>query len=236
MSSPRGARTASRCLAAAAGSVAGAYAACVGLTWLRYGRPAPAAADERDPLLDRFMPEYEIAERHHVRVPAPADATLGEAGRLDLQESAIARAIFRVRELVLGAEPAPRERPRGLLMEVQALGWRVLATEDGREIVFGAVTQPWKANVVFRGLPPEAFLAFAEPGWVKIAWTLRADPAGPAASVFRTETRVRTTDPEARAKFRWYWARFSPGIILIRLLLLQSLRRRLAPRRPRGDR
>jgi hypothetical protein len=71
----------------------------------------------------------------------------------------------------------------------------------------------------------EAFRAFDAPGYVKIAWTLRADPLGESESVFRTETRVVTTDAAARARFRWYWARFSPGIVLIRHLLLRPLKR-----------
>jgi hypothetical protein len=78
------------------------------------------------------------------------------------------------------------------------------------------VTQPWEANVVFRALPPERFAAFDEPGYVKIAWTLRADPIDARTSVARTETRVTTTDAVARRKFRRYWSVFSPGILLIR--------------------
>jgi len=61
-------------------------------------------------------------------------------------------------------------------------------------------------------------------GYVKIAWTLRADPVGPTGSIFRHETRVATTDAAARAKFRRYWSCFSPGIVLIRWLLLPSVR------------
>jgi len=86
--------------------------------------------------------------------------------------------------------------------------------------------------VVFRPLPPNEFIAFDEPDYVKIAWTLRADAAGPNASVFRTETRIVTTDASARARFRWYWARFSPGIQLIRWQSLGPVRRE-AERRAR---
>ena len=88
----------------------------------------------------------------------------------------------------------------------------------------GAVTQPWLANVVFRTLPPEEFVAFREPDYVKIAWTLRADPLTATESIFRTETRVVTTSPAARAKFRRYWAFASPGIILIRWASLGPLK------------
>jgi hypothetical protein len=105
------------------------------------------------------------------------------------------------------------------------LGWGVLADGPSHEIVMGAVTQPWKANVVFRSLPPDEFAAFSEPGYVRIAWTLRADAISDTPSVARTETRVVATDAEARRKFRWYWARFSPGIVLIRAISLRLVKK-----------
>jgi hypothetical protein len=77
---------------------------------------------------------------------------------------------------------------------------------------------------VFRPLPPEEFASFSEPGYVKIAWTIRADPLGNDRSIFRTETRVTATDPLARAKFRRYWALASPGIILSRWLMLNPVK------------
>ena len=115
-----------------------------------------------------------------------------------------------------------------------AIGWCMLAEIPDREIVVGAVTQPWMPNVVFRGIPPEEFRAFREPGYVKIVWNLRADPCqvSETHSVFRTETRVITTDDEARAKFRWYWARFSPGITLIRRAMLPAVKRDAEARVP----
>jgi hypothetical protein len=166
------------------------------------------------------MPHYEVAERHDIRVAAPAATTLAAAREIDLQASGLVRAIFRARELVLGATPDHRRRPRGLMAEMQSLGWGVLADVAGREVVAGAITRPWEANVVFRAVPPEHFAAFDEPGYVKIAWTLRADETSAAESVFRTETRVVATDAAARAKFRRYWALVSPGIIVIRWALL----------------
>ena len=104
----------------------------------------------------------------------------------------------------------------------------------------GAVTQPWAANVVFRALEPEEFASFHDPGYAKIAWTLRADPVTATTSIFRTETRVLACGPLARSKFRKYWAFLSPGIILIRLAMLVPLkreaeRRALKPNRPRAE-
>ncbi len=223
-----------RWLAAATGLAAGAYATYAGVTWLRYGEAGPSSdPDEDDPLLDRFMPRYEIVERHHIAVAAPAGVVLGAAREADMQGAWIARVIFRAREILLGTSPDGRDRPTELLAEVQALGWRVLAETPGRELVVGAVTKPWEANVTFEGLDPEAFAAFDAPGYVKIAWTLRADRVDDAHAIFRTETRALATDAAARARFRRYWACLSPGIILIRMMLLGPVKAD-AERRARG--
>jgi hypothetical protein len=227
-------RASARWLAAGAGVTAAAYGAYVGITWFRYSDAAPPSPEEQDPLLDRFMPSYDVAERHHVRVAAPAAVTLAAAQEMDLLHSPSVRAIIRARELILGAKPDDRPRPRGLLAEVQSLGWGVLAEVPGREIVVGGVTKPWEANPTFRALPPDEFQRFSEDDCVTIVWTLRADPVGTAESIFRTETRVRTTDPAARARFRRYWAFLSPGIILIRWISLGPLKAE-AERRARAE-
>lgn len=205
-----------RWLAAGAGLAAGAWAAYAGITWYRYGQVPRPLAGEDDPLLDSFLPDYEIVERHHVRVGAPAATTLAVARDMELSRQSIVRAIFKARELILGATPATNDRPRGLIAEMQSFGWGVLADVPGREIVMGAATRPWEADVTFRSIPPGEFAAFAEPDYVKIAWTLRADPVDGTSSIFRTETRAIATDAAARRKFRRYWAFLSPGIVLIR--------------------
>src|SRR6185312_8814487 len=115
-------------------------------------------------------------------------------------DSIIVRAIFRTRELLLGSEPEKMKYPLPLVEQAKAWGWGVLAEEAGREIIFGAVTQPWLPNPVFRALSREACGDFQDPGYVKIAGHLRADPYLSGKSIARTETRVAATDPTARKK------------------------------------
>jgi hypothetical protein len=218
-------------LVGAAAFVAAAYGVYVCRTWLRYGRRLrPPGNQEADPLLDRFMPEYEVVERHSSPVRAPAEVTLAAACNMDFEGSRLVRTIFKGRELLLRARPSGKTLPRGLVAKTKALGWGVLAEVPGREIVMGAVTQPWAANVVFRAFAPEKFASFQEPGYVKIVWTLRADPVTATKSLFRTETRVLPCGPVARSKFRKYWSFLSPGIILIRLAMLGSLKREVERR------
>jgi hypothetical protein len=217
-------RRAARWWLAGLGVTVATYSACVAAAFLRYSHTAPAGPDEADDLLDQFMPACDVVERHHLRVEAPAAVTFAAAGEMDLFRPWPIRAIFRAREWAMGASAGTAPATQTLLQLTKSIGWGVLAERPGETIVMGAVTQPWLANVVFRSLPPAEFAAFNEPGYVKIAWTLRADPDGPWRSLFRTETRVVATDAGARAKFRWYWAWASPGIIVIRRLMLRPLR------------
>ena len=164
----------------AIGVAAAGYVAYVGTAWARYGHAERPDLDAADPLLDGSSPAYEIAERHHIRVAAPAEITFTAAREIDLKQSWIARTIFRAREIVLGAEPDAATRPRGIVALTTSIGWGVLAEVPGRELVMGAVTQPWKANVVFRALPPDEFAAFHGPDYVKIVVdaTRRSDRRG----------------------------------------------------------
>jgi hypothetical protein len=223
-----------RLLASAAGLATASYAVYAGITWCHYGPPGrPGSALEADTLLDRFMPVYEAAERHHRRVAAPAEVALAAACELDLKQSMIVQSLFKTRAWVLGSKSEGASEARDLLGQVESLGWRVLAEIPGREIVVGAVTRPWMADVVFQGVPPEEFAAFDQPGFVKVAWTLRADPIGSSEAVIRTETRVTTTDSIARRKFRNYWSLIH-RVVLIRLVLVNMVKRE-AERGARGS-
>jgi hypothetical protein len=209
-------------MGAGAGAVALLGLGYMGVTWYRYGKVKRHGP--RDPLLDRFMPKYEVRETHETEVAAPAEVTFRVAHDIDLHRSTIVRAIFTGRELLMGAERTRHDHQSAFVPEVLSLGWRVLVEEPGHELVLGAVTQPWQADVVFRGLDPEDFAAFSDPGYAKIVVSLAAEPLGPNRSRFRTETRVATTDPESRSRFRRYWSVVSPGVLLIRYETLRLVR------------
>ena len=149
---------------------------------------------------------------------------LDAAKQLRMLDSVMVRALFKLRELALGGEPDARPHPDSLLEQMKSIGWVVLAETPGRETVFGAVTKPWEAAPTFRSIPAAEFAAFSEPGFVKIAFALRAEPIGEDRTAFWTETRAIATDADARAKFRRYWSYVAPGVHLIRLAMLQPVK------------
>jgi hypothetical protein len=224
MPSRRSLITTGQGLAIGAGLAALGYAGLVAYHRLRYGQMAGPAGDD-SALLDRFIPAPEVNEHHRIRIAAPAELVLATARSMELLNSRLVRTVIRTRELALGGKPDPRRHPAALVPQMQSIGWVMLAERAGREVVMGAVTQPWDAAPVFQSIPAGEFAAFREPGFVKIVWTLRAEPTDDGEAIFHTETRVATTDPETRRRFRKYWSFVAPGVELIRLAMLRPLKR-----------
>jgi hypothetical protein len=96
----------------------GMYAAAA---WFRYGH----GKTPPDSLLDQFMSSPEVAERHEIRVAAPAALTFAAAIAFDLEDSRVVRVIFAIRTVpARWSKQRPiRNRPRGLLAHTRALGW-----------------------------------------------------------------------------------------------------------------
>ncbi len=174
------------------------------------------------------MPRPDVRERFSELVSAPAPLVLDEACGFDLQSVWLVRAIFRTRERVMGVTP-PARRPRGILDETLSLGWGLLHRDD-RLVIAAARCQPWLPEVIFTAIPTDRFAAFSEPGQVKIAWTLEAEPLAADRTRFSHETRVVATDAEARQLFRRYWRWAGFGIVGIRYLMMPAVRRRAEAR------
>lgn len=204
-------------------------------TWITYGKVSRDASTPNGALLDQFLPTYEVSERDETRVDAPISVTYEVGKEVNPNHSPLVRAIFQARQSLMGGRGETALPNRPVLQMTKDLGWGVLAEIPDRVIVMGAFTQPWQAQVRFHALPPDQFAAFRQPGYVKIIWTLEADSVGPSQSIARTQTRVETTDPGSRARFRTYWSKFSPGILLIRKQILGQIKSE-AERRARQER
>ena len=169
------------------------------------------------------MPDYEVVERHQIRVCAPAPVTLAAAREQNLFELPLVRAIFRDASWCSARRPASAFSRAAFWYRGQSLGWGG-SLIFRREVVVGAITKPWEPNVRFRGVAARRVRGICQPGYVKIARTWRADTLDETVSIFRTETRAIATDPVARARFRRYWALARPGIAMIRRLSLRPLK------------
>ena len=105
-------------------------------------------------MLDRFLPYWEVRERHEVEVKAPLERTYAVARGMDLERSWLVRAVFRGREWLFRQPRDARATPGPLVDQTLALGWGLLYEKPGHQLVMGAVTEPWRGDVRFRALPP----------------------------------------------------------------------------------
>ncbi len=162
--------------------------------------------------LDRVMPAWHFSERHAIDVDAPPERALAAACEVRLRDIPAAWALLIARGL------ATNVGDRTFVGLMQRGGFVVAADEPGRELVLVGVGRPWRLTErLRRGVDP---VTFAEPGWARMAMTLRAEPGR-----LVTETRVLLTDEASRRAFRRYWLVVRPLSGLTRRLLLRAARR-----------
>ena len=153
------------------------------------------------------LPLYHHRERHSLRVAARPEAALAAARETRLADLPVVAALFRLRGL--------RAAPGGpIWTSLQAQGFRL---HDPETLVL--IGRPWSPRGGTRSV--EDFVAFAEPGYAKMAIDLRALPDGEGARL-ETETRVYLTDGRARRRFGAYWLAIRPFSGLVRRLWLRA--------------
>jgi proline iminopeptidase len=87
----------------------------------------------------------------------------------------------------------------------------------------------WQPRIEFASVLPEAFAAFDEPIFGKVAWSLSVAPRGAAGAWITVDLRVAFTDAAAQARFRPYWALIGQFSHAMRRSLLRLCKRELGP-------
>ncbi|MFT2019242.1 hypothetical protein ACMA1D_25865 [Streptomyces sp. 796.1] len=171
---------------------------------------------------DRLMPEYDFRSCYSRRIDAEPAAAWRAFQELTAEELHITQVLTGIRSLgtlrlsgrVTETAPVPL-LARGELGEVR-----------------GKIAKFWHVRPELAPVPdgdPEAFVAFAEPGWAKTVTGARVVADGDG-SLMTIETRVRCTDERSRLVFGAYWLAIrAGGAGLVRLEMLQAVARRVEP-------
>jgi hypothetical protein len=158
------------------------------------------------------LPVFHHRERHAVDVAASPSAALEAARAVSVGDLALVRALLRLRGMRRGG---------------RAPVWEALLAEGFQP--FGddtlvLVGKPWRLRGELRRV--DDFVAFAEPGYAKMAVDLRARAGSGGGSRLETETRVFLTDSSSRRRFAAYWLVVRPFSGLIRRCWLREAKRR----------
>jgi hypothetical protein len=183
-------------------------------------------------VLDRLVPSFQAAERHATTIAASADQVWAALAQVTLGELGLFRLLMSLRVLpgrLLGRPPARFDADEPLLGWAVRFGFTILDEDTGRELVVGAIGQPWRLvggrSVAVAG--GEDFAAFDQAGYAKMAANFRLAPlAGARAIRLSTETRVGCTDAASARRFARYWWLIRPASGAIRRSWLAAIKRR----------
>lgn len=182
--------------------------------------------------LDKFLPDYEFNETHTVTMDAAPERIFTAMKELTAAE--LSPLIFWMLDLrslpakLTGKHTPDVTQPGPFLDQLYEGGFIPLAEEPDREIVFGLVGQFWRLTGGEEPhIPsPEAFLAFDNPAFAKVAANLLVTVDEHGCTRCSTETRVHVPEPSTRRKFAFYWRIISMGSAFIRVLWLRAIKRK----------
>jgi hypothetical protein len=188
-------------------------------------------------LVDDHLPSFDVAIAEHRIVDVDPLTTWDSLVHLDLLQvhTPLLDAAFWLRGLPARwrrtAAPVP---PAIVLGELgtEMPGWLRLGEHPGRELAIGAVGRFWTPTIEWRDVgTPDAFRAFDEPGWGKIAVSFSVRPYGARRTLLTYECRTGTTDARSRAAFARYWRLIRPfvGHIMRATLRTVAVRAEYAP-------
>lgn len=175
-------------------------------------------------LIDRFLVDFDVREHHSIVVAAQPQDVYKVVRSLNLARPLPVLVLFAIRGLPRLITKRTPPKLRVTLDDLVETGFVVLAEEPGDEIVVGAVGKFWRPDSGFRPTRADEFVDFAEPGFAKAALNFSVEPLDGLQSRVSTETRVSCTDERARRNFLRYWTVIRPFSVLIRRLLLRSVK------------
>jgi hypothetical protein len=191
-------------------------------------------------VLDRLMPTFQAAERHSATIAASADQVWAVLSQVTVGELRLFRLLMGLRVLpgwLLGRPRVRFDADESLLGWAVRFGFTILGQDAPRELVVGAIGQPWRL-VGGRGIAVAGghdFAAFDQAGYAKMAANFRLAPFAVGRAVqLSTETRVACTDAASARRFARYWWLIRPASSAIRRSWLAAIKRR-AERHPDGQ-
>lgn len=172
------------------------------------------------PLIDEFLPEFDVVERHAIVVRAAPARVWAMLRTADLGRSPLVGALLAVRGL--GRHRRATMTPETML---GAGGFTQLDERPERELLIGLEGRFWRPRPDLRATDTRRFREPLEPGLARAAWDFRLEPLEAGATRLSTETRVHCADAATRRRFRPYWLLVRPGSGLIRRAMLAAIRR-----------
>jgi hypothetical protein len=125
-------------------------------------------------VLDRLVPTFQAAERHATTIAASADQVWAALAQVTVGELGLFRLLMGLRVLpgrLLGRSRLRFDAEEPLLGWAVRFGFTILGEDAGRELVVGAIGQPWRlvGGHGHAAAGGDDFAAFDQAGYAKMA-------------------------------------------------------------------
>jgi hypothetical protein len=182
-------------------------------------------------MLDQLIPTPRLLEIDHIDLAAPPERVWQLVRHGNLARSPLIHALFALRA-VPGRLAGKREqgslRIDDLRSTAERPGFQLLLDDAPRFFAVGAIGKVWHGDIPFAHVGGvEEYSAFAEPDFVKVAWSIRLAQLGEQDTRLELEVRVDATDDGAWSRFERYFRLIGPGSRFIRRTLLSDLAKQL---------
>jgi hypothetical protein len=212
-----------------AGFLAGMAVATAKVVWERPWRTEVAPSER----LDAWVPEAQFRDTIVVTgvqaTPAQVFQAFEEVTPADMPLATWLAQLRYLPARLSGNMPRVVEQRPFIAQLLETSRNLVLEFWPGEEVIIGSVGRfhnPMDQQTVTLA-DPEAFRAFGQPGYQKLAMSLRAlsDERESGLTVV-LEHRTLALDEEARQRFALYWLGIKPGGALVSWMLLQAVKAR----------
>jgi hypothetical protein len=185
-------------------------------------------------LIDTYLPQYDVRERHRTHVAASPAATYAALRTADFAAHPLVRVLFALRALpgalargADGIRALWKRRPEVMTVAtLEASGFRVLEDAPPTELVLGIEGQFWRSVARTRTPDVATFRMRAPaPGTARGVMNFRVHALDDRVTEVTTETRVQCADAAARRRFLPYWFLIRPASGIIRHAMLRSIKR-----------
>lgn len=171
-------------------------------------------------LLDEYLPTYDVSDSVATTVNTDVATTWEALLQVDLLDVGRRhplvgvlgglRALPDIVSHLIHGEAPPKPPARMRLRDTAEIpmsegGWALLGERPQGEIALGLVGKFWRPVIVFATVRPDAFRAFADPGYAKTIYSLSVRPIDARHTLLCGAMRTATTDEQARTWFRRYW-------------------------------
>ena len=175
--------------------------------------------------LDSYLPVYDFSEKHSVTIGASREDVYNAIHKLDLKESKVIGALFRIRGLYSKLTRDGSGTSGRSLKDLMKDSFIILEDVKNREIVMGFAGRFWMPSgdgVIFKS--KNEFMEYKRKGTCKGAWNFYIGEKPGGETVLTTETRVLCLGGGAKRAFGLYWFVIRPFSGLIRIIMLKMIK------------